>query len=128
MGADVTFDGVTLSFDSPIRNAIMANGYTLTLNNVSRVSGAREVHLLCGGLTGQLAFADSLPPEGPNGRIVIQGNTSLGNIYAGSLFGDGSPNCFNGNSEIIIEKGASGQMGEVYASGAIQAPPFLIGM
>ena len=125
LGADVTFTDVNLSFANCVRNAIMANGYTLTLNNVSSEASTRRIHLLCGGLTGDVKFTDPIPQPGNNGRIIIQGSTSLGNLYAGSLSGDGQPNGFSGNAEIVIANGATGKMGHIYASGALETyiPP-----
>ena len=125
LGADVTFTDVNLSFANCVRNAIMANGYTLTLNNVSSEASTRRIHLLCGGLTGDVKFTDPIPQPGNNGRIIIQGSTSLGNLYAGSLSGDGQPNDFSGNAEIVIANGATGKMGDIYASGALETyiPP-----
>ena len=125
LGADVTFTDVNLSFANCVRNAIMANGYTLTLNNVSSEASTRRIHLLCGGLTGDVKLTDPIPQPGNNGRIIIQGSTSLGNLYAGSLSGDGQPNGFSGNAEIVIANGATGKMGDIYASGALETyiPP-----
>ena len=125
LGADVTFTDVNLSFANCVRNAIMANGYTLTLNNVSSEASTRRIHLLCGGLTGDVKLTDPIPQPGNNGRIIIQGSTSLGNLYAGSLSGDGQPNDFSGNAEIVIANGATGKMGDIYASGALETyiPP-----
>lgn len=117
LGADVTFDNVQLSFANAMRNVIMANGHTLTLHNVSRYSGARQVHLLTGGLTGHSTSVKA----GNHGKIIIQGDTSLGNMYAGSLSADGQDNRFNLPSTIVIDPAASGKMGEVYASGALQS-------
>ncbi len=125
LGADVTFTDVNLSFANCVRNAIMANGYTLTLNNVSSEASTRRIHLLCGGLTGDVKLTDPIPQPGNNGKIIIQGSTSLGNLYAGSLSGDGQPNDFSGNAEIVIANGATGKMGDIYASGALETyiPP-----
>ena len=131
LGADVTFDGVQLGFENGIRNAIMANGHTLTLKDVTRTqnttgqSGARQVHLLCGGLTGPSAVPDVTP--GSHGKIVIQGRTSLGNLYAGSMASlDGndnaSTNTFNQPATILIDSSSRGKMGQVYACGAKQTP------
>ena len=52
LAADVTFKDVTLGLASNVRNAIMANGHTLTLENVKKTSGTRDIHLFCGGLSG----------------------------------------------------------------------------
>lgn len=134
LGADVTFDDVQLGFENRIRNVIMANGYTLTLKDVTRTqnitgqSSARQVHLLCGGLTGPSAAAGV--QSGTHGEIVIEGNTSLGNIYAGSLAslasldsGDtAQPNTFDNPATITMDSSATGKMGNVYACGAKQTP------
>ena len=47
---DVTIRGTVLAFSTYVRNAIMANGHTLTLEDVTCESGARSVDLFCGGL------------------------------------------------------------------------------
>lgn len=134
LGADVTFDGVQFGFENRVRNAIMANGHTLTLKNVTRTqnitgqSSARQVHLFCGGVTGPSVV--NHVKAGEHGKIVIQGNTSLGNIYAGSLaslakLNDGStaqPNVYDKPATIIMEPSATGKMGKVYACGAMQTP------
>lgn len=114
LGADVTFNNIVLSFQNRIRNAIMANGHTLTLNNVTKNSGTRDIHLLCGGLTGYNVSAT----PGTHGKIIIQGNTSLGNIYAGSLSSDGAENTYNNDVTITINPSATGRMGKIYAGGA----------
>ncbi len=117
LSADVTFRDVTLSFANRVRNAIIANGYTLTLDNVSRDSSGCEIHLFCGGITGLPGILQA----GPNGVIVIEGNTSLGNIYAGSISSDGANNNSNIPATIqIAENGPS--MGDIYACGALQTP------
>ncbi len=114
LGADVTFNNIVLSFQNRIRNAIMANGHTLTLNNVTKNYGTRDIHLFCGGLTGYNVSAAS----GTHGQIIIQGKTSLGSVYAGSLSSDGKPNTYNNNATITIDSSATGKMGKIYASGA----------
>ncbi len=114
LGADVTFNNVVLSFQNRIRNAIMANGHTLTLNNVTKNYGTRDIHLFCGGLTGYNVSAAS----GTHGQIIIQGKTSLGNMYAGSLSSNGASNTYGNNATITIDSSATGKMGKIYASGA----------
>lgn len=115
--ADVSFENLTFSFTNPVRNVIMANGHTLKLNNVTKANGTRQVHLLCGGLTGHAVSA----PEGSHGQIIVQGNTSLGNLYAGSLSSDGQANSYSKPATITIDSLANGKMGEIYASGAMEA-------
>lgn len=114
LGSDVTFQDTELMFTNPIRNVIMANGHRLELENVTQGSGAKEVHLLAGGLSGHTVSAS----EGGHGEIIISGNTSLGNIYAGSLSSQGNDTTWTGDSTIVIDRTASGKMGELYASGA----------
>ncbi len=123
LGADVTFEDVSLSFSNAVCNAVMANGHTLTLNNVSvdkNASGdqfAQDVHLFCGGLTGRNVTAK----KGPHGKIVISGKTELNNLYAGSMASrtDGvRPNVYQDPATIIIKEGTTGKLGNIYASGA----------
>jgi len=136
LGADVEFRNVGLSLNMTMRNAIIANGHTLTLDNV-RCTNA-SFNLFCGG------FADSnnegiTAPGGNTGTINIKGNTSIqnkdtfgkGNVYAGNLSMGGMdkahnsaddnapPNKFSGSAVINIEGSASGTaLGTVYACGA----------
>ena len=114
LGANVTFDGVKLGFANRVRNAIIANGYTLTLNNVTQESHTCDVHLFCGSLTGHSITA----PSGTHGKIVIKGSTALGNIYAGSISADGNENSFDLPVSVIVECNATGSMGTFYACGA----------
>ena len=120
LGADVTFDNITLQFPSRSRNAIMANGHTLTLNNVARDPGGQQIHLFCGGMTGYTQ--ENLPTQGLHGQIIIRGNTSLGNLYAGSISADGEANSFDKPATITIENPATGTLGSIYASGALEIP------
>ncbi len=118
LGADVTFENVSLTFANRVRNVIMVNGHTLTLNNVSKGSTGRQIHLIGGSLTGYKSSTNI----GSHSKILISGNTSLGNIYAGSLSSDGKTNTFSNPVTVVIEKSASGQqMGDFYASGALES-------
>ncbi len=145
LGADVTFKNVELSFDSYVRNAIIANGHTLTLENVTAAN--HSFNLFCGGLipasyeTGDFI----LPTSGNEGKIIIKGTTNLqnidkligsGNIYAGNLCmggmdenhntpnDDGPANNFPGAATIVIEGSASSTaLGDIYACGAQQRIP-----
>ena len=117
LGADVTFKNVVLGFQNRTRSAIMANGHTLILENVTKNQGTRDIHLLCGGLTG---YSTSATP-GTHGQIIIRGNTSMGNMYAGSLSSDGAPNHFDYPATITIDSSSTGKLGNIYASGAKQA-------
>ncbi len=117
LSADVTLDGVNLMFANPVRNAILANGYTLTLKDVVSDSSTNEVHLFCGGLTGHSVTVAA----GEHGQIIIMGTTSLGNMYAGSMSSDGGSNVFAMDATITVDKFATGKMGEVYACGALES-------
>ena len=142
LGADAVFAGVTLDFTSNVRNAIMANGHSLTLDNVkaSNVS----VNLFCGGLIPAGYENFTVPSSGPAGEIIVRGATNLqadtkfgsGNIFAGNLCmggmdavhngasDNGPANVFSGNAVINIEGSASGtSLGEIYACGAQQRIP-----
>ncbi len=119
LGADVTFKEVSINFANPVRNAVIANGYTFTLNNVVG-TGAFPVHLFCGGVTGY-GGSVTLPKPGGAGEIIISGSANnLGNIFAGSLSEYGVENTWTGTSEIKIAANAGGTIGNVYAHGATE--------
>lgn len=136
LNADVTFRDITLGFPSPVRNAIMANGHTLTLENVQAASTGYGFHLFCGGLYDPNGFGST---PGPAGKIVLGSSVSLkgridgtGSLYAGNLcMGgmnpeqdaiDGPANAFAGDAEIVFE-GDKGEFGGIYAGGAQQRIP-----
>lgn len=142
LGADVTFRNINLSFDSSIRNAIIANGHTLTLENVT--CGNYCFNLFCGGLIDSNNEGFPNAPSGQEGTVIIKGKTGLqnydylgsGNIYAGNLtmggmneehngMADNGPkNVFNGNAVIRIEDSLSSTaLGKIYACGAQQRIP-----
>jgi len=119
LDADVTFENITLGFASSVRNAILANGHKLTLNNVKKGAGTRDIHLFCGGQTGR----DQAVAEGPHGQIIIRGDTDLGesNIYAGSISTNGLPNEFTKPATITIDSTARiGKINQIYATGALE--------
>ena len=113
----------------------MANGHTLTLEDVTCESGARSVDLFCGGLYDPNGFGST---PGPEGKIVIRGKTSLkgdsepGSLYAGNLcMGgmnaatstvNGPANAFEGSASISIETD-DGVLGGIYAGGAQRKIP-----
>lgn len=133
LGADVTFQDISLSFTSNMRNAVIANGHTLTLENVTCAN--HSFNLFCGGLlnSNNETFTTEIPAPGGVGTIHIKGNVSLqkedtfgsGNLYAGNLCmgqgSDGPKNAFEGDAVIIVENG--GAVGTVYACGAQQRIP-----
>lgn len=139
LNADVTFKDTTITFTSNVRNSIMANGHTLTLDNVA--CGGHSFNLFCGGLLKSSFETFDVPAPGQAGTICIKGNTTLqyqdtygsGNIYAGNLCmggmtesnngpdQNGPENVFQGNAVINVE--GSGDVGTVYACGAQQRIP-----
>lgn len=140
LGADVTFRNTSLGFDGFVRNAIMANGHTLTLENVICKTSARPLNLFCGGLYDETLGSTSCSA----GTVIIRGRTSLegsinkvtnevGNIYAGNLcMGgmnenvsnvDGPDNTCQGDAKIIIEADSESTLGKIYAGGAQQKIP-----
>ncbi len=142
LGADAVFTGVTLDFTSNVRNAIMANGHTLTLDNV-KASNA-SVNLFCGGLIPAGYETFTVPSPGPAGEIIVKGSTNLqakthlgdGSIFAGNLCmggmtdqengpsDNGPANVFSSSVVINIEGSAnSSALGEIYACGAQQRIP-----
>lgn len=123
LGADVTFKDITLGLGANVRPAIMANGHTLTLENVQRDPTARYIHLFCGGQTGATQGDLSAAKQGGHGQIILRGNTNLGlaNIYAGSISTDGTNNEFTKSATVTIESSVKGQPIEhIYACGALQ--------
>lgn len=123
LGADVTFKDITLGLGANVRPAIMANGHTLTLENVQRDPTARYIHLFCGGQTGETQGDLSDAKQGGHGQIILRGNTNLGlaNIYAGSVSTDGQNNVFAKPATVTIDSSVKGQPIEhIYACGALQ--------
>ena len=142
LGADVTFKDTSLIFATNSRNAIIANGHTLILDNVS--AGQYSFNLFCGGLLKADFETFDVPDPGPVGTIIIKGNTNLqskneygsGDIYAGNLCmggmnadkngpdDNGPANDFAGDAVIEIEGAASSTaLGDIYACGAQQRIP-----
>ena len=130
LGGDVTLENVNLNFENKVHDAIFANGHTLTLKNVLRANGSREVDLFGGQLyekSGQPYAADK---KGSKSEILIQmddpklaqySSVHFGNIYAGSMNGS-----FDDDVTITIESKnytANKFIGKVYASGAEEADP-----
>ena len=126
LGADVTFKDITLGLGSNVRPALMANGHTLTLENVQRDPTARHIQLFCGGLTGGTQGDLAAAKQGGHGQIIIRGNTNLGptgRIFAGSISTDGNSNVFEKPATVTIESSVKGDpIGEVYACGALETP------
>lgn len=132
LGADVVFKNIELGFSNTVRNAIIANGHTLTLDGVTS-TGANGINLFCGDIT-QEQDAYNAPNAGNDGRIILKGMNNLknenekgGDIYAGNFSDLGTTennqnptvaSTFTGDATICIERGASGNIGNVYVYGA----------
>lgn len=117
LGADVTFENVEISFTSAESNAIVANGYTLTLDGVTRGSNVQwDTHVFCGGIVGY--SYSNIPAAGDHGEVIIKGNSYLGNIYAGNMAHSGvSASQYMGSASITIDSTVSGTIGAIYGSG-----------
>ncbi len=145
LDADVTFKNMDLHLSSAEgRNAIIANGHSLTLENVK--AGTHSVNVFCGSLQkAEYENYYTVPSPGTAGTVNIQGTTNLqgkdlilgsGNIFAGSLSmgsfdgnigseGDGKPTTFSGNVTINIEgSDGPGSLGTIYAGGAQNRRPY----
>ena len=151
LDADVTFKNMDLRLvSSDGRNAIIANGHSLTLDSVTTdaipvngvFSKAHSINIFGGSLQkGDHENYFEVPSPGAESTITIRGNTNLqgsdeilghGNIFAGSLsmgtFGenaaDGPPTTFTGDVTINIEgsKG-TGSLGTIYACGGQNRTP-----
>lgn len=123
LGADATFKELTISFNNNVRNCIIANGYSLNLNNVKH--NTTPIHIFAGGIDGYTGSA-IIPTSGEAGQVVISGAENQfgtgehkGNIYAGSLSEYGAANAWDKSASITIEPGAKG-FGDIYAHGATE--------
>ena len=102
------------NFANKYRNCIFLNGNIFEAINVTRGSGSRDVHLVCGGVYDTDTKKLVSPTPGNAARLIVTENSEFGNIYAGSLNGD-----FDGNVDITITAGeAMNLAGNIYASGA----------
>ena len=145
LDADVTFKNMDLHLSSAEgRNAIIANGHSLTLENVK--AGTHSVNVFCGSLQkAEYENYYTVPSPGTAGTVNIRGTTNLqgkdlilgsGNIFAGSLSmgsfdgnigseGNGKPTTFSGNVTINIEgSDGPGSLGTIYAGGAQNRRPY----
>ncbi len=76
---NVTFENVVIGFSSNMRNAIIANGHTLTLDGVTcSQNSAYPINLFCGGLldSNNEGFGNYLPASGSTGTVIVRGNTN----------------------------------------------------
>ena len=113
LGGNVSFKNVVLSLVNGNHALIAANGYTLTLDNVTYFQNTREVHIVGGTLYDKNGVSLS-PTVGEKSKIVLNGNkTHFGNIYAGSINGS-----FDKDVEIDINGVTGKNIGKVYSCGA----------
>ena len=113
LGGNVSFKNVVLSLVNGNHALIAANGYTLTLDNVTYFQNTREVHIVGGTLYDKNGVSLS-PTVGEKSKIVLSGNkTHFGNIYAGSINGS-----FDKDVEIDINDVTGKNIGKVYSCGA----------
>ena len=116
LGADVTFENITLGFANGYHDQIFVNGHTLTMQNVSRETGSRLVDLV-GGTVCDSTGNPLVEEQGNNSKIIVKGSsTCIGNIYAGSINGT-----WNSSVSIQVTDIPNGQIGEIYGSGANEA-------
>ncbi len=121
LGADVTFKDIRIEMGTVESNAVVANGYCLTLQNVSIISTStsasennRYIPLFCGGIIGYTY--GNIPAPGENGTVILEGTCKVGDIYAGSLTHMNTLSSqYNGNAQIMI--GNSVTVGNVYGCG-----------
>ena len=119
LGADVIFENLELGFANRVRNAIMANGHTLTLRNVTcSKSTNNDINLFCGGVTG----LDTGAQSGGHGEIIIDNCPEMGNgnVYAGSISADGKPN--QSLIPATVTMVGTSKMGKFYGCGALETP------
>lgn len=113
LGGNVSFENVVLSLANGNHALIAANGYTLTLDNVTYSQNTREVHIVGGTLYDKSGVSLS-PTVGEKSKIVLSGEkTNFGNIYAGSINGS-----FDKDVEINIDGVTGKNIGKVYSCGA----------
>lgn len=114
LDANVKIENIELNFANKYRNCIFLNGNIFEAINVTRGSGSRDVHLVCGGVYDTDTKKLVSPTPGNAARLIVTENSEFGNIYAGSLNSD-----FDGNVDITITAGeAMNLAGNIYASGA----------
>lgn len=115
LGADVVFSNIDIGLASAYHNAICANGYSLTLDNVGRYTGHRIANIFAGGM----ASVDGTlyAPMGDHASVTISGeNSEYDGVFAGGL------NCgYDGDVNINITGNSSMKLGESYSCGAVEA-------
>ena len=114
LGADVTMTNVELNLANKYHNAIYANGYKFSADNVTRGSGSREVHLYASGISAGIQGMAALPASGTNAVLTLT-NSTFGNIYAGGV-------AVGVDGDVSITASGSA-LGSVYASGTWENAP-----
>ena len=128
--ADATIQNLKLGQTNMVRNAILANGHTLTLDNVQTATreGRGEFHLFCGSLTGAEGSGYTNKSTGGEGKIILKNNSSgFAAIYAGNYcdnfgsygdYGGDTPDTWDGRSSVVIDRTMTGKVPDIYACGA----------
>lgn len=145
LGKDVTLENLEISFANTDRNAIIANGYNLTLNGIKychKRDGAKvleeaatqAINLFCGGIANYQGSV-AIPVRGSHGNIVIKNGYSLqtgtakANIYAGNILDSAvgateDMKAFSGDATVIVEDmNSNNYLGDFYAHGALRTNP-----
>lgn len=101
LNADVTFENIKLALPNPARMVIMANGHTLTMDNVIRDESVLngKIDLACGGLVNS-KFAST---PGAHGQIIVRNCTGLDDVYAGNVSDTAEGSTFDGAATVVIE-------------------------
>lgn len=77
LGGNVTFQNISISMNTSVRNAIIANGHSLTLDGVQS-AGTYNISLFCGGVTDYCGGNGSeIPTVGTSGHITIKDRKSV---------------------------------------------------
>ena len=113
LGADVTLQNVDLHLKSTdSRNAIIANGYALTLDNVTAGTGARSINVFGGTLLKASYEKFDVPGPGNTPTITIKGKTKLQNGNSSDTLG--SANIFAGSLSMGDFSGNLGEIGRAH--------------
>ena len=118
---NATFSNIAITFESPTRNAIIANGYSLTLSGVTTRQETFPINIFAGSVTGYKG-TDSIPANGTHGQVTVTGVCQLGQIFAGSLSegnddASSNPNQFEYPATITIKDERGSKIGDIYAHG-----------
>lgn len=124
LGGNTTFQNLTINLSSSVRNGIIANGHTLTLENVKKgQTSAWSIHLFCGTIDGYNS-SGKVPDAGTHGQIILKGTNQVGQIFAGNFVGKGTSTnkTWAKPSTIIVEQvektNINGSLGPIYGCGA----------